>query len=229
MKRICCVLGHSGSGKTEFALNYAVKARDLGRKVVLCDLDVINPYFRSRERQEMLENLGIRIYSNAFGYDISEDLPAVSAQLRAPFDHSDWVGIYDVGGDRMGAAILNQYKKELAREEVDYLLVVNGNRQETETLEGVLFHLRQMETDMGISFTGLVNNTHLMDETTEGDVWKGVNLCKEVEENTGIPLRYTMVTEEIFQKIIKKPQNNTMNLYFFTVKLFLKSSWLPKM
>ncbi len=227
MSRICCVLGHSGSGKTEFAINYAVKEREQGKEVALCDLDVVNPYFRSRERQVFLESLGIRVFSNSFGYDISEDLPAVSAQMKAPFHHSQWIGVYDVGGDNIGARLLNQYKTELDSVGADYLLVVNGNRRETDTLEGIMYHLQEIEKTIGASITGLVSNTHLMDETTEEDIWKGISLCKDIQDKTGIPLRHVMGTQENLEKIMKKQQKNTMNLSFFTVKLYLKSSCLP--
>ena len=227
MSRICCVLGHVGSGKTEFAINYAVKEREQGKEVALCDLDVVNPYFRSRERQEFLESLGIRVYSNSFGYDISEDLPAVSAQMKAPFHHPNWVGVYDVGGDNIGARLLNQYKAELDNVRADYLWVVNGNRRESDTLEGAMYHLKEVEKTIGHSITGLVSNTHLMDETTEADIWKGISLCKEIQDITGIPLRHVMGTAENLEKIMEKQQKNTMNLSFFTVKLYLKSNYRP--
>jgi signal recognition particle GTPase len=85
-KRIRVIVGHYGSGKTEFSVNYALKLVKLGKKTALTDLDIANPYFRSRERKQLLENEGVKVYSNTFGYDITADLPAITAEIKAPLE-----------------------------------------------------------------------------------------------------------------------------------------------
>lgn len=226
MKRIVCVTGHGGSGKTEFAINYAIKMKREGQKVALCDLDITNPYFRSRQQQKILENMGIRVFSNTFNYDISEDLPAVSPQIRVPLDNKEYLGIYDVGGDDIGARILNQYKAELEKEKAHIFLVVNAYRPETWDMDGVLRHIQNIEEETGLKINGLVNNSHLLENTSPENLFKGHILCKQVEAQLGIPLFYDMVTEEIYEEVINHPGNNSMNLSLFAVKLFSRPSWL---
>ena len=55
-KRIRIIIGHYGSGKSEFSINYAVKLAEMGRKVTLADIDIVNMYFRSREKTREMEN-----------------------------------------------------------------------------------------------------------------------------------------------------------------------------
>ena len=93
MKRITMVTGHYGSGKTEVSVNLACDLKEKYDKVAILDLDIMNPYFRSRERQKMMENLGIMVQFNSFGYDITEDLPALSAALKTPLENKEYQAI----------------------------------------------------------------------------------------------------------------------------------------
>ena len=111
MKRITLVTGHYGSGKTEVSVNLAVDLKKEYEKVAILDLDIMNPYFRSRERQKMMEDLGIMVQFNSFGYDITEDLPALSAALKTPLENKEYMAVVDVGGDSDGAKVLNQFRK----------------------------------------------------------------------------------------------------------------------
>ena len=141
MKRITLIVGHFGSGKTEFSMNLVMDLRKKYDKVAILDMDIANPYFRSRERQTVLEREGIAIHYNSFGYDITEDLPAISATLRAPLENKDYITVVDVGGNDSGARVLNQFKKYFEGDDCEMLCVLNGNRPETETTEGMIEHL----------------------------------------------------------------------------------------
>ncbi|MDX9887781.1 MAG: ATP-binding protein [Anaerovoracaceae bacterium] len=226
MNRITCILGHYGSGKTEFALNLAFRAKDEGKDVVLCDLDIANPYFRSREYQKLLEEKGIKLYSNSFGYDISEDLPAVSASIKVPLQNKKYTGILDVGGDDLGSRVLNQYRSYLKAEDTDLYCVINGNRPETDSLEGVIKLIKSIEEEIKLPITGLVSNTHMANWTTIEDLLKGVDLCKNVTEQTGIPLIYTMAIDDFVEELSQAIKEKNIQGTVFPVKLFARPHWL---
>lgn len=108
-KRIRIIIGHYGSGKTEFAVNYALALRKLTSNVTLCDLDIVNPYFRSREKASLLEENGIHVISGAFGHSANLDLPMVSPNILAPIQNADMQVILDVGGDAVGARVIARF------------------------------------------------------------------------------------------------------------------------
>lgn len=220
MARTIAVFGHYGSGKTEFAVNYSLHLKEQGRRVSMVDLDIANPYFRSRERQALLTERGVPILFNAYGYDITEDLPAITAAVRSPLEDPAMDTVVDVGGNDSGARVIRQFLKYFEGDEVDRLLVVNANRMETDTLEGALFHLRTIEKEIGLPLTGLVNNTHLLRETTPEDVIKGHDLCEELSKKTGIPLWL----DTCERRFVKALAGKGLNL--FPMDLYMRPAWL---
>ncbi|MEG1585124.1 MAG: ATP-binding protein, partial [Anaerovorax sp.] len=144
-KRIRVIVGHYGSGKSEFSINYAIALAKKGCPTGLVDVDIANPYFRSRECQALLEKHGIDVYSNTFGYDITADLPAITAKIRKPLEDVSCQTVVDAGGDAAGARILNQFYKYFKNNDCDLFCVVNANRSETKTLGGALDHIKQIE------------------------------------------------------------------------------------
>ena len=105
MKRIRIITGHYGSGKSELSVNMVTELKKQYDKVAIVDLDIANPYFRSRERQDMMEDMGIEVFHNSFGYDITQDLPALSAAIKKPLENKDYHTIVDAGGDDSGARV----------------------------------------------------------------------------------------------------------------------------
>lgn len=221
MKRITVVAGHFGSGKTEFSVNLAMKLKREHKKVALLDLDIANPYFRSRERQQMLENAGIDIYYNTFGYDITEDLPAISAVLRTPLEDPDCITVVDVGGNDSGARVLKQFKKYFVDEDSEILCVVNANRPETDSAEGMIEHIRSIEEETGLKIDGLINNTHLLMETTPQDVATGYEICAQVSEYTGIPIRWNVCWSEHLEDIVDLEEGE-----LYPITLHMRPDWL---
>lgn len=219
MKRITVIAGHFGSGKTEFSVNLAMDLKKEYDKVALLDLDIANPYFRSRERQQMLEDAGISVYYNTFGYDITEDLPAVSAVLRAPLEDPECITVVDVGGNDSGSRVLKQFGKYFEGENSRLLCVLNANRPETDSVEGMIEHICSIEDETGLKIEGLINNTHLLMETTPQDVISGFELCSAVSEKTGIPIVWNVCWKEHEQEL-----RNICKLY--PVKLYMRPSWL---
>lgn len=225
-RRIRMIVGHYGSGKTEFSVNYAFRLADQGRKTALVDLDIANPYFRSRERQRQLEEKGIRVYSNTFGYDITADLPAITAAVRAPLLDPECQTVVDVGGNDLGARILIQFEQFWRSPECDLFCVVNANRPETGTTAGALDHITRIEKETGLKMTGLINNTHLLRETTTADVIKGYRLCRELSEKLGIPLKYNCCAEDMMEELLSTKE--TENLILFRMNLYMRDSWLDR-
>ncbi len=226
MKRITIVVGHFGSGKTEFSVNLAIDLKKKHEKVTLCDLDIANPYFRSREKKELLEKTGIKVVSNVFDYDIAEDLPAVSPAVKGPFQNKEMYAVMDVGGDSMGAKLLNQYKESLNDHDVEVLFVINGNRKETDNLEGCMGHINSVIAETGVKISGLINNTHMVEETVAEDIIFGHKLCKKIEKEMQIPLKYDIVVEtlELETKELGKKENLNLNLY--KINLLMRPKWL---
>ena len=227
MKRISIVTGHYGSGKTEFSVNCAMKLAQQGKKTALVDLDIANPYFRSRERQKLLEDKGVQVYSNTFGHDITADLPAITARIKAPLEDSGCNTIVDAGGDDSGARILIQFDKYFMGDDCDLFCVVNTNRPETNTLKGALSHISRIENETNLKITGLVNNTHLLRETKSEDIIKGYLLCKELSFKLNIPLKYNCCIDGLIDELkLKSKEFDDFNI--FQMKLYMRDSWLDR-
>ena len=185
--RLTLVTGHYGTGKTEFSVNLALALAEAGERTALADLDIVNPYFRSRERRELLEAAGVRLIATSQAL-ADADVPALPAELHAVLEDRTVRGVLDIGGDPSGARVLARYRPRIVKEDYRLLYVVNAARPEVRTAERSAEVLRAIETVTGLACTGLVNNTHLCGETTAEDVREGGALAEEVSRLTGIPV-----------------------------------------
>ncbi len=185
-EQLLIVTGHYGSGKTEFAVNLALSLARAGQKTALADLDIVNPYFCSRERKALLEEAGVRVVlSNAGNADMPALNPAVLSLLEPGV-----LGVMDVGGDAAGARVLARFSHKIR--EIPYALycIINFNRPETGDALRAQRYLREIEQGAKLKVTGLVNNTHLCLETSAADVMRGAALIEQVSRDTGIPVAY---------------------------------------
>lgn len=219
-KRIRIIIGHYGSGKTEFSLNYALKLNELGKKVAIADLDVVNLYFRSREKASLLEEKGIKIIGASIKGN-ALDLPAISGEVLTPLQDKSYDTILDVGGDPAGARALGRYHEYFVEGQYDMFFVLNLNRPETGTVQKALEFIRQIEDTSRAKVTGIINNTHLLKSTTIEDVLKGYELSLELSELTSIPLKYNVVLEELAPLL---PNNFIGEL--FPIKLYMREEWM---
>lgn len=200
-KRVHVITGHFGSGKTEFSVNYVMDLKKELEKVAILDMDIANPYFRSRERQKQLEDLGIAIHFNTYGYDISEDLPAITATVRAPLENYDYETVVDVGGNDSGARILNQFKKYFVKEDSEMLAVINANRRDSDTLEKCMKQIEDIEVETGIKMDAMINNTHMLRETTPEDILKGFEMGEEIGRIKGIPVKFSTCEKHLIDAL----------------------------
>ena len=200
-KRVTLFAGHYGSGKTNIAVNYALKMNADGKKVVIADLDIVNPYFRTKDSAKELEKAGIRLISSEYA-NTNVDLPALPQDMYSITDDRSEFAVLDIGGDDRGAYALGRYAEAIV-EENDYemLFVVNCFRPLTRTVEDTLQVLREIETACSMKFTAIVNNSNLGEETTAEDVLNSVSYATEISKVTGLPIKMTAVKDDIFKEM----------------------------
>lgn len=184
------LVGHYGSGKTEFAANYALHLLRQGKSPIIADMDIVNPYFRLREKNESYSGLGVKVVSSYYPSEHHLDAPALTAELRYCFETAD-DSVIDVGGDANGARVLARYAHHLKTRTYNMWLVVNANRPQTATPNEVEGYMQAIEQASGLRVSGLVNTTHMMGETSREDLIKGDRLVRAVARKRGIPVRYT--------------------------------------
>lgn len=220
-KRLVIVIGHYGSGKTEFAVNYAVKMKEMYENVSIADLDIVNPYFRSREKREFFESIGIKLYDSSIR-NTAVDLPALPAQLTGVILNQNEKSVLDVGGDPVGARVLSRYADQIKKVEYDMFYVINGRRPETSSVEGVLKYLKMIEATSRLKISGLINNTHMLKDTRVEDVEFGHELTKKVSWEVDIPIRYEAVVEETAKKV----NNKEILEKIFPINLYMREEWM---
>ena len=227
-RRVMVVTGHYGSGKTEFCVSLAMRLSRMGygpyEQLALVDLDIANPYFRSRERRVELERAGVGVYGSAYEHEITAELPALGANIRTPLENPNSRVIVDVGGNDSGAVVLNQFTKYFGPEQAIFLIVVNANRPETRDLEGALEHLEAIERKTGRRIDGVINNCHLLRETDAACVEKGHRLCEQVCAATGKLLWCDCYPEGIVDPGALEGKYE----HLMPLGLYMRPTWLDK-
>lgn len=215
--RLTVVVGHFGSGKTEFSVNLALElAKD--HPTALADLDVVDPYFRSRECKELFDSRGIQLISSSQNC-VDADVPSMPAEVMRLFDDERLYGVLDIGGDASGARVLARYRRRLKACGAEVICVVNANRPLTDTPEKAVSYVRSIEAAVGLPITGLVNNTHLCTETELEDILTGAKLLTEVSKETGIPIVCHMASEALAQAAEQSVRP------VFSIQVYMKKLW----
>lgn len=203
-KRITLLCGHYGSGKTNVAVNLAMMMKKQYDKVTIADLDIVNPYFRTKDSSEELARAGIKLICSEFA-NSNVDIPALPQEMYSITDDTSHRVLIDVGGDDRGALALGRLAPKI-KEENDYemLMVINKCRPLTRTVEDTLEVMGEIEFACGIKFTGLVNNSNLGEETTADDVLNSLEYANAVSEATGLPLIATAYKAELDNQLLDK-------------------------
>lgn len=192
-KRITIVSGHYGSGKTNIALNLAMALKKRHEKVAIADIDIVNPYFRTKDSEKMLSEQGIRLICSDYA-NTNLDIPALPQDIYAVTDDNSTFFVLDVGGDERGALALGRIAPAIAEEaDFEMLYVVNFFRPLTRHADSAIEVMREIEAACGLRFTAVVNNSNLGAETTKKDILQSAALAEEVAEQAGIPLAYHTV------------------------------------
>jgi hypothetical protein len=220
--RKIAVAGHFGTGKTEFAVSLAFALAEAGvSPLALVDLDIENPYFRSRERGEDLEKAGVKVYSDAYGGKSATELQTLDPAIRAPLEDEGCRVICDLGGDPEGARLLNQYTRYF-RENARLLFVVNKNRPGTDSVPKALDQLRRIEAMTGLSVTGLISNTHLLRLTEKADILEGWDFARELGRETGLSVLCACCPEALV------PELADSGLPLFQIGMYMRPTYLDK-
>jgi len=187
-KRVTLFAGHYGSGKTNIAVNYALLLAGEGKKVCIADMDIVNPYFRTKDSAKVLENAGVELISPKFA-NTNVDLPALPAESYRLVQDKRIYGIMDIGGDDRGAYALGRFVPYL-KEENNYrmIFVANAYRPLTRTPEEALEVMREIEEACGLPFTDIVNNANLGNETTPETVLEAVPYMEKLSQLSGLPI-----------------------------------------
>ncbi len=206
-KRITILSGHYGSGKTNIAVNLARDLRRQHDKVAIADVDIVNPYFRTKDSEELLQKEGIRLICSPYA-NSNVDIPALPAEMYSVTDDKSLYSIIDVGGDERGALALGRLAPAIEAEgDYDMFLVVNCYRPLTRTAEATIEVLREIETACRLKFTGLINNSNLGLETTAEDVENSLSYAEDLAQKTGLPILFTTVTQDLYEPLKDCIQN----------------------
>jgi hypothetical protein len=214
------VTGAYGCGKTEFCVNYALEMRRRYPKnpVFLADMDVINPYFRSREKAGFLASRGVTIIGNSLNNAANQDLPAISGQVQRAVIAGQNL-IVDLAGSVNGLKTLTFFKDLLT--EYEMWVTVNAFREESAAPEKVLHFIEEAQIMSGLRVTGLINTSHMLKQTEGRHVLRGQELAAEVSERSGVPLVLTFVIKNVYDGIKEK----LVSPAFVFDRLIMREEW----
>ena len=222
IKRITIFSGHYGSGKTNVAVNYALWIKTLKDKVTIADLDIVNPYFRTKDSMAVLSENGVELISSEYA-NSNVDVPALPAETYGVLQNKDIHAVIDVGGDDRGALALGRYSEGIMADgDYELLFVINKFRPLTRNADMTLEIMAEIEKACHMKFTAIVNDSNLGDDTCEEDVISSVSYAKEVSEKAGIPVKMTTVKSELYDKLKDRIDN------LVPIKLYVRQSWAER-
>jgi len=194
---IVIIVGNYGSGKTEVSVNLAIHRRKSGAAVRVADLDLVNPYFRTREVKDLLRGFGIDVVLPSEQY-LHADLPILSPAVSGILRSSEQLTILDVGGDDAGATVLSSLRDVLAEKKLETFQVVNPFRPFTGNLEGCLRIKREIEAASRLPITGFIGNANLIDDTEASHIYEGHDFMVSLSRHSGLPTRFITVPEHVW-------------------------------
>jgi hypothetical protein len=200
---IVIIVGAYGSGKTEVAINLALHMNAQGTPVRLADLDLVNPYFRTREARHLLRSLGIDVVLPPAAY-MQADLPILTPEVSGMLRRPSGLTLLDVGGDDAGATVLAALAEPLANQPLQVLQVVNPHRPYTDTVAGCLSMRKAIEAKSRLNVTGIIGNANLMQATREQDILDGYGFAQQVARAGQIPLVFITAPPALLTRIDKR-------------------------
>ncbi|MBQ8808151.1 MAG: hypothetical protein IJZ81_02460 [Clostridia bacterium] len=222
IKRITIFSGHYGSGKTNVAVNYALWLKQYRNKVSIADLDIVNPYFRTKDSMAVLAQKGVELISSEYA-NSNVDVPALPAETYGVIQNKEISAVIDVGGDDRGALALGRYS-EAIKEDGDYelLFVINKFRPLTRNADMTLEIMAEIEKACHMKFTAIVNDSNIGDETAPEDVLSSLDYANEVSKRAGIPIKMTTVKKDLYESLSDKIDN------LMPIELYVRQSWAER-
>lgn len=219
-RRLTVISGAFGTGKTEVAINLALHLREReGRPVTLVDLDIVNLYFRSRQKAYELEALGIRVVSSVDGME-NADLPALSPEIWSAFDARDRDVVFDLGGSDLGGVVAGYFHRGFEEEPVNHWIVVNPYRPFNQTAEATLAMAEEIAARSRLPITGMIANPHLINETTPALIREGLARIREVT-------RYPLVCLAVMEPYYAPGAFDDLGVAVLVIRKQMKQPWEP--
>jgi len=219
-KRIKIFVGSFGSGKTEIAINYSIYCRKNHSQVAIVDLDIVNPYFRTREAKDTLNLKGIKVISPE-GEMAYADLPLISPEIKGLIQNSDYYLILDVGGDDVGTVVLGNFKSFIKDLDYEMLIVVNSYRPFTQDIPQIQQMVQEIENSSRLKVSGIISNPNLSSQTNIEAIKKGHILIRQAAQKLKMPIKFICIDERFSQKI--KQENFEEPLFY--IKRFMRLPW----
>lgn len=219
MAKVIIFAGGFGSGKSELVLNYAIQRSQKTANLILADLDLVNPYFASRDMRNSLEARGIRLV--APGGELSfGDVPSIPAETIGLLRGNDEI-IIDLAGDEVGSLVLGYLSRYIKDSDYQFYLVLNPYRPFAQDLESVVELKQLLEGAAHMPFTGLVSNPNLMGETGLDTIRAGHQMVLTYAQAIQLPIRCLTVEDKFYN-----PLGNEYGEILQAIKLYLKPDWL---
>lgn len=196
--RLTIIIGAYGSGKSEIAVNMSLAQRKAmpDKKLLIADLDIVNPFYRSSDCGAVLEEAGIRLITPLYAGS-NVDAPVLTPEMYVIFDDESYQGIFDIGGEDMGAIVLGSIKKRIENTDTAIYMAVNTLRPFTSDPEQIAIMTNELTSAAGFKIDGYLNNTNLLEETTAEMLEEGEKKILEASKLTGIPLIANCVMEGV--------------------------------
>lgn len=196
-KRLTLFAGHYGSGKTNIAVNYAIALKDKGYPVVIADLDIVNPYFRTKDSEAELKEKGIELLCSPFAGS-NLDIPSLPQEMYRAVQDKNTYAVMDIGGDDAGAVALGRFAPFISEEDnYEMIFVVNFFRPLTRTADEALEIMREVEAASHLKFTAIANNSNLGEDTAAEDILSTTAEIHKLSEMSSLPVIMTSVKKEL--------------------------------
>jgi hypothetical protein len=185
---------------------------------MLCDVDTVNPYFRTKDSEQILNEAGIRLVSTIYA-NTNLDNPSLAPEIRAAFDYPDMYSIFDVGGDDSGAIALGQFSNDICALGYEMFLIVNRHRLLTHEPESLVEYVKDIEAASHLKFTSIINNPNIGIETESDVLSRSMDYIGEVSRLTGLPVKYNTIREDLVADMPAPIQN------LFPIRVYNKPNW----
>ena len=219
-KDIIIFTGSFGSGKTEIAINQSLNMLQKKKRIILVDLDIVNPYFRTRDKREKLAKIGVEVIAPE-GKLALADLPLISPEVKGAIQDTNRILLIDVGGDEIGARALASLYPVLKDTGYQLNMVINPYRPFTGNVEQIEVMLKDIELFSRLKINGIISNPNLEEETDLKIIRKGHKIIQEAAARFDLPIRYLSIEKSVYKKI--SPQN--FNEKIFLINRYMRLPW----